>query len=86
MLFIRNEGKLARDRTPADGMMDKLSTLVGAVVDRVVRHPGLYTIIGVTLFALFALLICNLSRATGSPIRCPTASRRCRPATASTLS
>jgi predicted RND superfamily exporter protein len=55
MLFIRNEGNLARDRTPADGMMDKLGTLVGGIVDRVVRQPGLYTIIGVTLFALFAL-------------------------------
>ncbi len=55
VLFIRNEGKLARDRTPADGMMDKLSTFVGAIVDRVVLHPGLYTMAGVSLFALFAL-------------------------------
>ena len=54
MLFIRNEGKLARDRTPADGMMDKLGTLVGAIVDRVVRHPVAYTLLGLTLFGLFA--------------------------------
>lgn len=55
MLFIRNEGKLARERTPADGMMDKLGTLVGAIVDRVVRHPVAYTVLGLVLFALFAL-------------------------------
>lgn len=54
MLFIRNEGKLARDRTPADGMMDKLGTLVGAIVDRVVLHPVAYTLMGLTLFGLFA--------------------------------
>lgn len=53
MLFIRNEGKLARERTPADGMMDKLGTLVGAIVDRVVRHPGAYTLLGLGLFAVF---------------------------------
>ena len=54
MLFIRNEGKLARERTPADGMMDKLGTFVGEIVDRVVRHPVMYTLIGLTLFGLFA--------------------------------
>ncbi len=54
MLFIRNEGKLARDRTPADGMMDKLGDFVGYIVDRVVRHPVAYTLIGLSLFALFA--------------------------------
>jgi predicted RND superfamily exporter protein len=36
-------------------MMDKLGTLVGAIVDRVVRHPVAYTVIGLVLFALFAL-------------------------------
>ena len=54
MLFIRNEGKLARERSPADGMMDKLGTFVGAIVDRVVLHPVAYTLIGLTLFGLFA--------------------------------
>ena len=54
MLFIRNEAQLARERTPADGMMDKLGTFVGAIVDRVVRHPVAYTVLGLSLFALFA--------------------------------
>jgi uncharacterized protein len=54
MLFIRNEGQLARDRTPADGMMDALGTFVGGIVDRVVRHPVSYTVLGLTLFALFS--------------------------------
>lgn len=56
ILFIRNEGKLARDRTPADGMMDKLGTFVGSIVDRVVRHPVAYTVLGLSLFALFSFL------------------------------
>ncbi len=54
ILFIRNEAKLARDRTPADGMMDTLGNFVGAIVDRVVRHPVAYTLLGLTLFALFS--------------------------------
>ena len=54
LFFIRNEQKLARDRTPADGMMDVLGTFVGAVVDRVVKHPVLYTLLGLGLFAFFA--------------------------------
>lgn len=53
LLFIRSEQKLARDTTPADGMMDALGTFVGAVVDRVVRHPGAYTLLGFTLFGIF---------------------------------
>ena len=55
ILFIRNEAKLARDRTPADGMMDKLGTFVGGIVDRVVRHPVFYTALGLGLFAVFSL-------------------------------
>lgn len=58
--FIRNPEKLRRDRTPADGMMDKLGTFVGAIVDRVVMHPVLYTVIGLTLFALFSWAHLNL--------------------------
>ena len=54
ILFIRNEAKLARDRTPADGMMDRLGNLVGAIVDRVVRHPVAYTLLGLMLFAMFS--------------------------------
>ena len=56
MLFIRNEGKLARERTPADGMMDKLGSIVGVIVDRVVRHPVAYTLLGLSLFALFSFM------------------------------
>ena len=37
LIFIRNESKLARDRAPADGLMDGLGILVGWIVDRVVR-------------------------------------------------
>ncbi|MGQ0456737.1 MAG: efflux RND transporter permease subunit [Hyphomicrobium sp.] len=54
ILFIRNEQKLSKDRTPADSLMDSLGKLVGAVVDRVVRHPVAYTLLGFALFALFA--------------------------------
>ena len=53
VLLIRNEALLSRDRTPADALMDGLGTLVGAVVDRVVRHPGLYAAAGIALFLLF---------------------------------
>ncbi|MFN0219523.1 MAG: efflux RND transporter permease subunit [Hyphomicrobium sp.] len=54
VLLIRNEQKLSKDRTPADGLMDSLGTLVGAIVDRVVRHPVAYTALGLGLFAIFA--------------------------------
>ena len=56
LLFIRNEKTLARDHTPADGMMDALGNFVGAVVDRVVKHAVLYTLLGFALFGYFALL------------------------------
>ena len=52
-VLIRNEATLARDKVPADALMDGLGTVVGWVVDRVVYRPYLYTFIGVTLFALF---------------------------------
>lgn len=54
LLFIRNEAALSRERTPADGMMDWLGNFVGAIVDRVVRHPIFYTLLGLSLFGLFA--------------------------------
>ena len=54
LLLIRNEDKLARDRTPADGMMDALGNFVGHIVDAVVRHPVWYTALGLGLFAVFA--------------------------------
>ncbi len=53
VMLIRNEAALARDRTPADALMDGLGTLVGWVVDRTVQRPYLYTAIGVALFAAF---------------------------------
>ncbi|RUP11047.1 MMPL family transporter [Hyphomicrobium sp.] len=56
LLLIRNEKSLARDHTPADGMMDALGTFVGAIVDRVIKHSVIYTIIGIGLFAYFASL------------------------------
>ena len=56
LLLIRNEKTLARDHTPADGMMDALGKFVGAVVDRVVKHAVLYTLIGFALFGYFASL------------------------------
>ena len=56
LLFIRNEKTLARDHTPADGMMDALGNFVGAVVDRVVKHAVIYTLIAFALFAYFASL------------------------------
>ena len=56
LLLIRNEKSLARDHTPADGMMDALGNFVGAIVDRVIKHSVIYTIIGIGLFAYFASL------------------------------
>src|SRR5581483_4533823 len=41
LFFIRNEGKMARDRSPADRLMDGLGDLVGWIVDRVVHWPVL---------------------------------------------
>ncbi len=60
VLFIRNEQKLSKDRTPADGLMDWLGDVVGAIVDRVVLHPVAYTLLGLGLFALFAMAHLNL--------------------------
>lgn len=54
LLLIQNEGKLARDVTPADGMMDALGTFVGEIVDGVVKRPVFYTVLGFSLFAVFA--------------------------------
>jgi predicted RND superfamily exporter protein len=54
LLLIRNEKTLAREHTPADRMMDALGTFVGAVVDRVVEHAVLYTLLGFALFGYFA--------------------------------
>lgn len=60
VLLIRNEQKLTRDRTPADGLMDWLGNVVGGIVDRVVRHPVAYTVLGFALFGLFTAAHLNL--------------------------
>ncbi len=60
VVFIRNEATLARDRSPADSLMDGLGTIVGWIVDRVVYRPYFYTAIGVTLFALFTAAFIDL--------------------------
>lgn len=52
LMLIRNEKALARDRTPADGLMDSLGEFVGWIVDRVVRWPLLTTCIAFVAFVL----------------------------------
>ena len=51
MLLIRNEASLARDRSPADRLMDSLGRLVGWIVDRVVHWPLVTTLIAAVTFA-----------------------------------
>ncbi len=60
VMFIRNEETLAKDRTPADALMDGLGTIVGEIVDRVTHRPYLYSIIGVVLFFLFGAAFADL--------------------------
>jgi uncharacterized protein len=50
LFLIRNEHKLARDRSPADRLMDGLGTIVGWIVDRVVHWPFLTTVVAVASF------------------------------------
>ena len=50
LFLIRNEHKLARDRSPADRLMDGLGTIVGWIVDRVVHWPVLTTVVAVASF------------------------------------
>ena len=50
LYLIRNEAKLARDRSPADRLMDGLGTLVGWIVDRVVHWPFLTTVVALASF------------------------------------
>lgn len=54
LALIRNEAGLSRTRAPVDTAMDGLGTFVGAVVDRVVRRPMTYTVVGFVLFAAFS--------------------------------
>jgi predicted RND superfamily exporter protein len=60
VVLIRNEAALARDRVPADALMDGLGSIVGWIVDRVVHRPYFYSFIGVTLFALFTAAFIEL--------------------------
>jgi predicted RND superfamily exporter protein len=53
LILIRNEAALARERTPADGLMDGLGSFVGWIVDRVVAHALLTTLVAVALFTVF---------------------------------
>ena len=60
VMLIRNEETLAKDRTPADALMDGLGVIVGQIVDRVVHRPYLYTFIGIALFFLFGAAFAEL--------------------------
>ena len=54
VLLVYNEHTLARDKVPADRLMDGLGTFVGGIVDHVVRRPLSYTILGFVLFGLLS--------------------------------
>ena len=54
LVLIRNEAALAKERAPADGLMDSLGEFVGWIVDRVVRWPLLTTGVAVVAFSLCA--------------------------------
>ena len=87
LLLVRKEEKLARERAPADRLMDGLGDIVGWIVDRVVHWPALTTFVALQSRSWFAAgPTCSSSRATASPTRCPTASRRWAPRAASTRS
>ena len=60
VMLIRNEETLAKDRTPADALMDGLGVIVGQIVDRVVHRPYLYSLIGIVLFFLFGAAFADL--------------------------
>ena len=50
LVLIRNETTLARDRSPADRLMDGLGGIVGWIVDRVVRWPLTTTLVALGSF------------------------------------
>lgn len=52
IVLIRNEASLARDRSPADRLMDSLGRLVGWIVDRVVHWPIATSLVGFVTFVL----------------------------------
>ena len=52
MRLVRKEETLARDRSPADRLMDGLGDIVGWIVDRVVHWPALTTLVALVAFAV----------------------------------
>jgi uncharacterized protein len=54
LILVRKENTLARDRAPADRLMDGLGGFVGWIVDRVVHWPFL-----TTLVALISFVVCG---------------------------
>src|SRR3989440_1174308 len=52
LILVRKEETLARDRSPADRLMDGLGDIVGWIVDRVVHWPALTTLVALVAFAV----------------------------------
>src|SRR5262245_1484633 len=50
LILVRKEETLARDRSPADRLMDGLGDIVGWIVDRVVHWPALTTLVALVAF------------------------------------
>ena len=59
--LIRDASSLTFERTPTDGAMDALGRFVGAVVDRVVKHPVLVTLLGFGIFGVCLSLYLSLA-------------------------
>ena len=55
-LLIRSGGHGAAGSAAVDGAMDALGRFVGVVVDRVVRHPYLFSLLGFASFAALAFV------------------------------
>ena len=52
LILVRKEETLARDRSPADRLMDGLGDIVGWIVDRVVHWPVLTTFVALVAFTV----------------------------------
>ena len=59
--LIRDASSLTFERTPSDGAMDALGRFVGAVVDRVVKHPVFFTLLGFGIFGICLSLYLSLA-------------------------
>lgn len=53
MLLVRDDGRLSREKEPADRWMDGLGAMVGWIVDRVVEKPAAVSLAGLALFLIF---------------------------------